>query len=145
MENERVFDLIKQVKVGYENVFMLHHNIVSTNYFVDHDKMKDYYEMLIDMADEIIEVSYTADLYEPTIAESVEDYEVLKVKEYSANECYKYVYDLFNDLITSIDYCKKDCSENIIGKLDEWKDRLMLDANFKIAHLLGEQSIWKRT
>lgn len=45
----------KLLKVAYENIIVLHHNIISKNFPSDHENMEKYYELVLDCADSIIE------------------------------------------------------------------------------------------
>lgn len=130
-------ELIKYLKITYENIFNLHHNIQSANYYADHEKMAEYYELVQKIADDMIESGLIIGVREPTISECAEKYEVIDTTNRSAIDCYKIVFEYFNDIIDLMDIVKEQCPDWLKSKIEEHQYALNIEANFKIKHLLG--------
>lgn len=133
---EKLTKLLQFLKVCYENIFVLHHNIMSANYFSDHEKMAEYYSLIEDIADSAIEHALAINVSEPTIKESIDAFEVLSTEKRSAKESYEIMYDYFTDICELLDACKSDVPDYFKNLMEEWQAKLMLEADFKIAHLL---------
>ena len=81
----------KLLKVSYENIWVLHHNIISKNFPPDHENMEKYYELALDCADSIIENGISIGIPEVSIAEALEDVEALPIRKYPKVEAYQLV------------------------------------------------------
>ena len=129
--------LLKFLKVCYENIVILHHNIVSPNYYADHEKMAEYYELVAEISDSLVEHAIAIGIKEPTIEEALEDFKALEVKDYSKFECYTLVQDMFNELFEDMEQCKKEVPDYLKNLIEEYEAKLVIESKFKIAHLLN--------
>ena len=139
MENYRLAE--KALKVGVENIIVLHHNIVSSNFHSDHERMEQYYRLALDCADSIIENGISINIPEVSIVEALEDFEALPVRSYPKAEAYAIVQSMFNEFISLLAEAKNEerVPDYIRNLIEEWQQQFDLEANYKIAHLLAAE------
>ena len=128
----------KALKVGYENIIVLHHNIISKNFPSDHENMEEYYQLALDCADSIIENGISIGVPEVSITEALEEYDAIPAKTYPKVEAYTLVQEMFNRIIVLLDEAKVEegVPDYIKNLIEEWQQKFDLEANYKIAHLL---------
>ena len=121
MENYRSAE--KALKVGVENIWVLHHNIISKNFPSDHENMDAYYNL------------------EVSITEALEEYDAIPAKTYPKVESYTLVQEMFNRIIVLLDEAKieEGVPDYIKNLIEEWQQKFDLEANYKIAHLLAAE------
>lgn len=139
MENYRTAE--KALKVGYENIIVLHHNIISKNFPSDHKNMEKYYELTLNCADSIIENGISIGIPEVSITEAIEDFEALPIREYPKAEAYVLVQEIFNEFIVLLAQAKTEAEvpDYIKNLIEEWQQKFDLEANYKIARLLAAE------
>ena len=139
MENYRTAE--KALKVGYENIIGLDHNIVSQNFPSDHKNMEKYYELALDCADSIIENGISIGIPEVSITEAIEEFEALPIRKYPKVEVYQLVQEIFNEIIVLLHPQKKEekVPDYVRNLIEEWQQKFDLEANYKIAHLLAAE------
>lgn len=96
----------KALKVGVENIWVLHHNIISKNFPSDHENMDAYYNLALDCADSIIENGISIGIPEVSITEALEEYDAIPAKTYPKVEAYTLVQEMFNRIIVLLDEAK---------------------------------------
>lgn len=136
MNMEKYIKLMKACKAAYENLLTLHHNIVGKNFFADHEKLGEYYSLIADISDSIIENGISLGIKEPTISESLSEFEEIDTVERGAAESYIIVSETFNSLSELMENCREEVPDYLKSKFDEYQDKLNLEANYKIEHLL---------
>lgn len=131
----------KALKVGYENIIVLHHNIISKNFPSDHENMEEYYQLALDCADSIIENGISIGVPEVSITEALEEYDAIPAKTYPKVEAYTLVQEMFNRIIVLLDEAKVEegVPDYIKNLIEEWQQKFDLEANYKIAHLLAAE------
>ena len=132
----------KALKVGVENIWVLHHNIISKNFPSDHENMEEYYNLALDCADSIIENGISIGIPEVSITEALEEYDAIPVKKYPKAEAYTLVQEMFNRIIVLLDEAKVEegVPDYIKNLIEEWQQKFDLEANYKIAHLLAAEN-----
>lgn len=132
----------KALKVGVENIWVLHHNIISKNFPSDHENMDAYYKLALDCADSIIENGISIGIPEVSITEAVEEFEAIPVRNYPKTEAYTLVQEMFNRIIVLLDEAKVEegVPDYIKNLIEEWQQKFDLEANYKIAHLLAAEN-----
>lgn len=140
MENYRSAE--KALKVGVENIWVLHHNIISKNFPSDHENMDAYYNLALDCADSIIENGISIGIPEVSITEALEEYDAIPAKTYPKVEAYTLVQEMFNRIIVLLDEAKieEGVPDYIKNLIEEWQQKFDLEANYKIAHLLAAEN-----
>ena len=131
----------KLLKVAYENIWVLHHNIISKNFPSDHENMDKYYKLTLDCADSIIENGISIGIPEVSITEAIEEFEALPIREYPKAEAYALVQEIFNEIIVLLAQAKTEAEvpDYIKNLIEEWQQKFDLEANYKIAHLLAAE------
>lgn len=131
----------KALKVGVENIWVLHHNIISKNFPSDHENMDAYYNLALDCADSIIENGISIGIPEVSITEALEEYDAIPAKTYPKVEAYTLVQEMFNRIIVLLDEAKieEGVPDYIKNLIEEWQQKFDLEANYKIAHLLAAE------
>lgn len=131
----------KALKVGVENIWVLHHNIISKNFPSDHENMDAYYNLALDCADSIIENGISIGIPEVSITEALEEYDAIPAKTYPKVEAYTLVQEMFNRIIVLLDEAKVEegVPDYIKNLIEEWQQKFDLEANYKIAHLLAAE------
>lgn len=131
----------KALKVGVENIWVLHHNIISKNFPSDHENMEEYYKLALDCADSIIENGISIGIPEVSITEALEEYDAIPAKTYPKVEAYTLVQEMFNRIIVLLDEAKVEegVPDYIKNLIEEWQQKFDLGANYKIAHLLAAE------
>lgn len=131
----------KALKVGVENIWVLHHNIISKNFPSDHENMEEYYKLALDCADSIIENGISIGIPEVSITEALEEYDAIPAKTYPKVEAYTLVQEMFNRVIVLLDEAKVEegVPDYIKNLIEEWQQKFDLEANYKIAHLLAAE------
>lgn len=132
----------KALKVGVENIIVLHHNIISKNFPSDHENMEEYYKLALDCADSIIENGISIGIPEVSITEALEEYDAIPAKTYPKVEAYTLVQEMFNRIIVLLDEAKVEegVPDYIKNLIEEWQQKFDLEANYKIAHLLAAEN-----
>lgn len=132
----------KALKVGVENIWVLHHNIISKNFPSDHENMEEYYKLALDCADSIIENGISIGIPEVSITEALEEYDAIPAKTYPKVEAYTLVQEMFNRIIVLLDEAKVEegVPDYIKNLIEEWQQKFDLEANYKIAHLLAAEN-----
>lgn len=132
----------KALKVGVENIIVLHHNIISKNFPSDHENMDEYYKLALDCADSIIENGISIGIPEVSITEALEEYDAIPAKTYPKVEAYTLVQEMFNRIIVLLDEAKVEegVPDYIKNLIEEWQQKFDLEANYKIAHLLAAEN-----
>lgn len=132
----------KALKVGVENIWVLHHNIISKNFPSDHENMDAYYNLALDCADSIIENGISIGIPEVSITEAIEEYDAIPAKTYPKVEAYTLVQEMFNRIIVLLDEAKieEGVPDYIKNLIEEWQQKFDLEANYKIAHLLAAEN-----
>lgn len=132
----------KALKVGVENIWVLHHNIISKNFPSDHENMEEYYKLALDCADSIIENGISIGIPEVSITEAIEEYDAIPAKTYPKVEAYTLVQEMFNRIIVLLDETKVEegVPDYIKNLIEEWQQKFDLEANYKIAHLLAAEN-----
>ena len=128
------------LKIVVANLYVLHHNLVGGNWFSDHERLGDYYEKLADIADAVIERGLSLGYREPPISEAVLAFsgDVLSAENRSARESFAEVRACFRSIAGMMAAVEPETPPDVQNKLQEWQYWLNLEADYKLARLLGE-------
>lgn len=136
MENYK--ELIKYLKVCYQNISTLHHNLVSETFLSDHEHLANLYEMVGNITDDLVELGIMQGLKEPTINESIEDYETIDTITRDSKETWSIVLQSFNSLIEIGELAKVEMPDFIKNKIEEYEYSFAKEI-YKIEHIIGER------
>lgn len=126
-----MIDLIKMLKVISENMEVLHRNIYGLDYFPTHYQLWAYYDMIQAMKDDIIEISIGLGENEPSMADSLDYYVALEVKDRNSKESFIAVKVAFENIIAQINRIK-DVPADVINKLQEYQETLRKETTYKL-------------
>lgn len=136
-EYERLCALLK---IWAENLSVLHHNPVGSNWFSDHERLGDYYSKIAGIADAVIERGLALGYREPTISEAVLAFsgDVLSAENRNARESFAAVRACFRAIAGTMASVEPETPPDVQNKLQEWQYWLNLEADYKLARLLDE-------
>lgn len=136
--------VMSMLKVIYENLLMIHHNILGGNWFGNHDRIAEYYEEIQKMSDDIIEVAISLGYTEPDIKEAIEMYPVIPSGSIINTEtAFKFCYNFFVDLIKELETLKDQVPGDVYSKFEEYIYWLRITAEYKIKHKLYKEELTK--
>jgi DNA-binding ferritin-like protein len=124
------------LKIAYENLFVLHHNVTGPVWFPTHEQIATYYSMIGDMADDVIEIGMSIGVKEPTIAECINQFTLLTVSDRDEKTTYAETRSIFTGLMTQFQTTEKSLGtgyEDIVNKLQEYRETLRKEADYKLA------------
>lgn len=131
--------LMGMFKVIYENLLMIHHNLIGPDWFGTHKLIGEWYEEISKMQDDVIEIGIALGYNEPNIKTASDMYPALPEGASISNEmAYKYCYNFFHDLITEFETLKDKVPGDVYSKFEEYIYWLRLTADYKIKHRLFE-------
>lgn len=128
-------NMVKTLKVMYQDFNVLHHNIVSKTFFSDHENLADMYEDIGDMIDSLIELGMTIGIKEPTIVSSIEYKTPIDVKFRKQEETFKIALDEMESIIELMESAKQSVTDDIRNKIEEYESTFRVWI-YKISMLL---------
>lgn len=129
--------LMGMLKVIYENLLMVHHNLVGADWFGTHELVGEWYEEIDKMSDNVIELGISLGYPEPNIQESISYYKVLPSEmKFTDVDSYKICYNFFTDLMHEFEAQKDNVPSDVYSKFEEYICWLRLTAEYKIKHRL---------
>lgn len=129
--------LMGMLKVIYENLLMLHHNVCGDEWYSTHEKMAEYYDKIGKMSDSVIETCVSLGVTEPNIESSLKSYpSLIEGHHYTKEEAYQYCYNFFTDLIKQFEAVKAEVPGDVYSEFESDIYWLRIEANYKIAHVL---------
>ena len=132
-------DLTSYLKIVYQNLGTLHHNLVGKSFFVIHPLLGEWYEEIGEMVDDLIERGIPLGYAEPSIKDAVLAYsnELLSVENRECEVTIKLVQSNFITLVEKMTMAKSEMSEDVQNKVDEYIYYLRKEADYKIRQYLG--------
>lgn len=131
-------DMIKYLKVLYQDLSVLHHNITGASFISNHEFIADLYEEVGEMTDNLIELGMTIGLLEPSIEESLEFKSSIPVRFYSSRESFTLIVEEFKRAIELMDGAKIFVPDDIKNKIEEHEYTLRINGLYKAQMLLEE-------
>lgn len=132
-------DLTSYLKIVYQNLGTLHHNLVGKSFFVIHPLLGEWYEEIGEMADDLIERGIPLGYAEPSIKDAVLAYpnELLSVENRECEATIKLVQSNFITLVEKMTMAKSEMPEDVQNKVDEYIYYLRKEADYKMGQYLG--------
>jgi DNA-binding ferritin-like protein len=124
--------LLSTLKVITENLEVLHHNVVGKNFFIVHELLKEYYDKISEITDDLIEIGISIGIKEPHIIEAGNIYKFLDIKKYTTDESFQILDKFFTDLLNLFIETRKDLPEDILSKFDDYTYYIRKEVNYKI-------------
>lgn len=132
--------LIMMLKVAYENLFVLHHNVSGPVWFPTHEKLAEYYGMIGDMADDVTEIGISIGVKEPIITECLAVSPALPVADRDERTTYTEARNMFTGLMAQFQTAEQSLSgqyADVVNKLQEYRETLRKEADYKLARAIG--------
>jgi DNA-binding ferritin-like protein len=131
-------NLMSVLKIVTSNIEVIHRNVYGSDFFNVHDVTREYYKLLSDMTDDVIELGMSIGLTEPGLEESLRFYSGLKPEPTKCLQSFAMVREMFHDIIEEIDAAKETLPHDISDKLQEYKRWLRKEADYKLARVLSD-------
>lgn len=129
-------EMIKYLKVLYQDLGVLHHNITGATFFSNHEQLGELYEEVGEMTDNLIELGMTIGLFEPSIEESLQFKASIPVRFYTTNEAFTIVVEEFKRAIELMEGVKIFVPDDIKNKIEEHEYTLRINGLYKAQMLL---------
>ena len=132
--------LCAYLKVVYNNLFSLHHNLVGGNWYSDHERLGGYYAAIGEILDELVERGLSLGYKEPSISEAVLAFssDVLPCMERKKEESFGYVLEAYRSAAGLMKGAEAIVPPDVQNRLQEWEYGLNFEADYKIARMLGK-------
>lgn len=132
-------NLICLLKVTYEDLTVLHHNVVGDEWFATHEKLAEYYGKIAEMTDATTEVAISLGTIEPSIKTAIAAFPTLEEgATYTRDNAYQYCYNAFQDLINAFEATKAEVPEDVYNNFENFIYWLRIEANYKLSHALNK-------
>lgn len=121
----------KYMKVLYQDVNVLHHNITGEAFFSNHEELADMYEDIAEIIDALIENGMTIGLLEPSIEDSLKFKPSIEVKFRNSKETFSIIIEEFREAIRLMETAKQNVPDDIKNKIEEYENTLRIWAEYK--------------
>ena len=132
--------LLAYLKIAYHNLTTLHRNLVhDAGWFGNHEQLGDWYNQISDQLDDLTETGIALGIAEPSIKDAVLAYsgDVITCEPRELPETLRMTQDIFHRVIDLMQDAEKTVPAAIANKLQEYEYHWNKEANYKIAHAIG--------
>ena len=132
--------LLAYLKIAYHNLTTLHRNLVhDAGWFGNHEQLGEWYGQLSDQLDDLTETGIALGFAEPTIKDAVLAYsgDVITCEPRELSETLRMTQGIFHRIIELMQDAEKTVPAAIANKLQEYEYHWNKEANYKIAHAIG--------
>ena len=132
--------LLAYLKIAYHNLTTLHRNLVhDAGWFGNHEQLGEWYSQISDQLDDLTETGITLGIAEPSIKDAVLAYsgDVITCEPRELPETLRMTQDIFHRIIDMMQDAEKTAPAAIANKLQEYEYHWNKEANYKIAHAIG--------
>lgn len=127
------------LKVAYENLWTLHHNLSGDDAWKgNHEWLGELYARCEDQADELIELGLQLGFKEPSIAESLLSYPAIATDNRSWPDSQRITLDLIAQLMAQLVKAEADVPADVKNKLQEFETVWRLEA-YKMSRAMGKE------
>lgn len=129
-------DMVKYLKVLYQDLNVLHHNITGAEFFSNHENLAEMYEDVSKIIDNLIELGMTIGILEPSIQDSLNFKSSIDVRLRNYHDTFEIV---SNEMAVAIDYMEKaknGVPDDIKNKIEEHEHTLRIWGLYKAKMLL---------
>lgn len=132
-------DLTLYLKIVYQNLGTLHHNLVGKSFFVIHPLLSEWYNEIGEMTDDLIERGIPLGFAEPSIKDAVLAYtnDLLGVENRECEDTIILAKDNFINIIEKMTTAKDGLPVDVQNKIDEYIYYLRKEADYKMGKYLG--------
>ena len=132
--------LLAYLKIAYHNLTTLHRNLVhDAGWFGNHEQLGDWYGQISDQLDDLTETGITLGIAEPSIKDAVLAYsgDVITCEPRELPDTLRMTQGTFHRIIDLMQDAEKAGPAAIANKLQEYEYHWNKEANYKIAHAIG--------
>lgn len=129
--------LVSKLKMATHNVQVIHRNMYGIGFLSAHQLTETYYQYLIEMTDEVIEMFMSLGFQEPSLDRALRTTDSLKGEKIKFTAGLNQVRDIFLDLIATLDKTKETLPHDLSDRLEEHKIWLRVEADFTLARILS--------
>lgn len=132
-------DLTSYLKIVYQNLGTLHHNLVGKSFFVIHPLLDEWYNEIGEMTDDLIERGIPLGFAEPSIKDAVLAYtkDLLGVENRECEDTIILAKDNFINIVEKMTTAKDGLPVDVQNKIDEYIYYLRKEADYKMGQYLG--------
>lgn len=132
-------DLTSYLKIVYQNLGTLHHNLVGKSFFVIHPLLGEWYNEIGEMTDDLIERGIPLGFVEPSIKDAVLAYtnDLLGVENRECEDTIILAKDNFINIVEKMTTAKDGLPVDVQNKIDEYIYYLRKEADYKMGQYLG--------
>lgn len=132
-------DLTSYLKIVYQNLGTLHHNLVGKSFFVIHPLLGEWYNEISEMTDDLIERGIPLGFAEPSIKDAVLAYtnDLLGVENRECEDTIILAKDNFINIVEKMTTAKDGLPVDVQNKIDEYIYYLRKEADYKMGQYLG--------
>jgi DNA-binding ferritin-like protein len=129
------------LKIAYENIVVLHHQVIGRNWKTAHEWMEEIYEAVQKCGDDLTETALMLGYREMSIADAVLAFQgdVLTAEPRDKSETYMAAQNILRTLCGMIEAAKNITPPDVQNRLDEYAYELNLTANYKLARALEDR------
>lgn len=147
-ENEIIYpyiepykNMVKYLKVLYQDLTVLHHNIIGPAFFSNHENLNEMYDDVAEIIDDLIESGMTIGILEPSIQESLDYKQSIAVILRDSTETFKIVVEEMAKAIELMEEAKIDVPADIKNKIEEHEYKLRIWGGYKSSMLIETNRI----
>lgn len=132
--------LLAYLKIAYHNLTTLHRNLVhDAGWFGNHEQLGDWYSQISDQLDDLTETGIALGIAEPSIKDAVLAYsgDVVTCEPRELPETLRMTQDILHRIIDMMQDAEKTVPAAVANKLQEYEYHWNKEANYKIAHAIG--------
>ena len=131
--------LVSGLKTSYDNLGILHRNLIGPGFFTVHELLESYYKKIGEMIDEVVEIGIRLGNRELSISECVKICPSLKVVKFDCIEALRITQKIFEMLIEGFLNCNENMPDDVESKFDEHILWLQQEGFYKIKHYLEKK------
>ena len=128
--------LIAGLKTSYDNLGILHRNIIGPGFFTVHKILEDYYKKIGEIVDDVVEIGIRLGKRELSITECVKICPSLIISKFDCIEALRVTQKIFEMLIEGFINCNENMPDDVKSKFDEYIMWLQQEGFYKIKHYL---------
>ena len=135
--------LICFLKIAYHNLTTLHRNLVhDAGWFGNHEQLGDWYSQISDQLDDLVETGLSMGFAEPSIKDAVLAYsgDIITCEPRELPETLRITQNILLKAADMMRAAEGIVPAAAVNKLQEYEYYWNKEANYKIAHAIGESA-----
>ena len=132
--------LLAYLKIAYHNLTTLHRNLVhDAGWFGNHEQLGDWYNQISDQLDDLTETGIALGIAEPSIKDAVLAYsgDIITCEPRELSETLRIAKSILLQASDMMQAAEGNVPAAVANKLQEYEYHWNKEANYKIAHAIG--------